>query len=154
MTLLWTLLTGGPAIRVNNRPKHRHSTRGSLDKIVNGELTFTVLIELAFAIVTGPTNNRTLLNAQLKVPRRRSNLLGLITLPNGVGVRLPTPETRPLVYLLQGRPVVIALPTLLLETTCPRPALTNSTPFGLRWFPQVILLGCILMIFILDERTM
>lgn len=69
MTLLWTVLRGGPAIRVNSRRKQLNSRWGCVDRVVMGALAFTDLTGLVFDRVTGAKTTCSLLLAQLKARR-------------------------------------------------------------------------------------
>lgn len=115
--LLWTELTGGPAIRVNSRPKQPNSGLWPLDSVVSGALAFTVVAFLTLPPVTGRTELPKDLHAQLNVSRTSRCLLRAhlgICLPGTP--KLPNTMTPSLSYLLHGCPLVHSLPNLLLLT--------------------------------------
>lgn len=130
---LWTVLTGGPAIRVKCRPKQPNSGGRRPSSIVSGALAFTVLEGLVFVCVTERTTAPILLHPQLNIPRRWASRLlaqSLIPMP---GTPSSVSLIRPwLTYLLQGLWSVQNLPSPLLLIILFPMALISSTPLGCR----------------------
>lgn len=115
-TLLCSVLSGGPAIRVNNRVKQLNSSCGWLDSMVIGALAFTELTGLTLVRVTGARTICSLLLAQLKDRRWWVTDGSARTMRLCLGSLLRR-TTLVRSYLLQGRLVVNLVPTLLLLTT-------------------------------------
>lgn len=150
-TLLWTVLRGGPAIRVKSREKQLKSRCGWLESVVIGALAFTEFSGLVLVRVTGVRTTCNLLLAQLKARRwwvtdngaRMTRLCLGSLLRRTILVRN---------YLVQGCLVVSRVPTLLLLMTCFRMALMRNTCLGRRCFPWMTAVGLRLSMLVLEVR--